>query len=383
MTATPVDPRFQIPSRRVVFLALALVALFWFARPVMLPFVVGAIVAYAFSPAIDSLQARTGRSRLLVVVMSYAAGLLVLAAIAIAFAGPVSREASLLIRSGPDALTTAIHQVLGADSITIGDRSFTVEEISLQAKAALDAFLQTPEGALLAAQQLLHGLLDIVLILIVTFFLLLDGERFGSTVLRFIDPNDRSKVQQIAARTHVVVGQWMRGQLILVVFVSVIVTIVLGPILHLPNAAALGVMTGLLEVITFIGPIIAGTIVGIVALSTGGPTLAITAVVFLFVLRQFEDVVMMPAVLGRAVHLHPLVALFAVVVGSTAFGVVGTFLGLPVAAAISVAMHELYPEELGPLPDMTADAHPPKDAAEVDGGPTPYETPSVPPAADA
>jgi len=383
MAATPVDPRFQIPSRRVVFLALALAALFWFARPVMLPFVVGAIVAYAFSPAIDSLQARTGRSRLLVVVMSYAAGLVVLAAIAIAFAGPVSREASLLIRSGPDALTTAIHQVLGADSLTIGDRTFTVEEISFQAKAALDAFLQTPEGALLAAQQLLHGLLDIVLILIVTFFLLLDGERFGSTVLRFIDPNDRSKVQQIAARTHVVVGQWMRGQLILVVFVSVIVTIVLGPILHLPNAAALGVMTGLLEVITFIGPIIAGTIVGIVALSTGGPTLAITAVVFLFVLRQFEDVVMMPAVLGRAVHLHPLVALFAVVVGSTAFGVVGTFLGLPVAAAISVAMHELFPEELGPLPDMTADAHPPKDAAEVDGGPIPYETPSVPPAADA
>ena len=383
MTANPVDPRFQIPSRRVVFLALALVALFWFARPVMLPFVVGAIVAYAFSPAIDSLQARTGRSRLLVVVMSYAAGLLVLAAIAIAFAGPVSREASLLIRSGPDALTTAIYQVLGADSLTIGDRTFTVEEISFQAKAALDAFLQTPEGALLAAQQLLHGLLDIVLILIVTFFLLLDGERFGSTVLRFIDPNDRSKVQQIAARTHVVVGQWMRGQLILVVFVSVIVTIVLGPILHLPNAAALGVMTGLLEVITFIGPIIAGTIVGIVALSTGGPTLAITAVVFLFVLRQFEDVVMMPAVLGRAVHLHPLVALFAVVVGSTAFGVVGTFLGLPVAAAISVAMHELFPEELGPLQDMTADAHPPKDAAEVDGGPIPYETPSVPPAADA
>ena len=76
MAAAPVDPRFQIPSRRVVFLALALVALFWFARPVMLPFVVGAIVAYAFSPAIDSLQARTGRSRLLVVVMSYAAGLL-------------------------------------------------------------------------------------------------------------------------------------------------------------------------------------------------------------------------------------------------------------------------------------------------------------------
>ena len=381
MTATPVDPRFQIPSRRVVFLVLALAALFWFARPVMLPFVVGAIVAYAFSPAIDNLQARTGRSRLLVVIAAYATGLVVLAAIGIAFAGPVSREASLLIRSGPDALATAIHQVIGADSITIGDRTFTVGEITLQAQAALDAFLQTPEGALLAAQQLLHGLLDIVLILIVTFFLLLDGERFGTTVLRFIDPSDRSKVQQIAARTHIVVGQWMRGQLILVVFVSVIVTIVLGPILHLPNAAALGVMTGLLEVITFIGPIIAGTVVGIVALSTGGPTLALTAVLFLFVLRQIEDVVMMPAVLGRAVHLHPLVALFAVVVGSTAFGVVGTFLGLPVAAAISVAMHELYPEELGALPAVTGNRRSSPDAADDDT--PPHEAPVAPPAADA
>lgn len=382
MTASPVDPRFQIPSRRVVFLVLALAALFWFARPVMLPFVVGAIVAYAFSPAIDNLQARTGRSRLLVVIAAYATGLVVLAAIGIAFAGPVSREASLLIRSGPDALATAIHQVIGADSITIGDRTFTVGEITLQAQAALDAFLQTPEGALLAAQQLLHGLLDIVLILIVTFFLLLDGERFGTTVLRFIDPSDRSKVQQIAARTHIVVGQWMRGQLILVVFVSVIVTIVLGPILHLPNAAALGVMTGLLEVITFIGPIIAGTVVGIVALSTGGPTLALTAVLFLFVLRQIEDVVMMPAVLGRAVHLHPLVALFAVVVGSTAFGVVGTFLGLPVAAAISVAMHELYPEELGALPAVTGNARSSPDVAD-DDTPPPHEAPVAPPAADA
>ena len=58
----------------------------------------------------------------------------------------------------------------------------------------------------------------------------------------------------------------------------------------------------------------------------------------------------MPAVLGRAVNLHPLVALFAVVVGSTAFGIVGTFLALPVAAGINVALHEFFPEEFGVLP---------------------------------
>ena len=351
MTGPAIDPRFHVPPRRVIVLLLFLAAVFWFARPVMLPFIVGAIIAYAFSPFIDAVQSRTGRSRLLIVAAAYGAGLLVLVALVAAFAGPVSREVTLLVRSGPDSLETALRQVLGADSITIGDRTYTVEELATQAQAAINAFLQTPEGALRAAEQLLHGVLDFVLTMIVTFFLLLDGERFGRTLLRFLDPADRVQMQQVAARIHVVVGQWLRGQLVLIVFVAVIVTIVLGPILHIPNALALGVMTGVLEVITFIGPIIAGTVVGIVALSSGGPTLALTAVVFLFVLRQIEDVVIMPNVLGRAVHLHPLVALFAVVVGSTAFGIVGTFLALPVAAAISVALHEFFPAELGAIPE--------------------------------
>ena len=100
-------------------------------------------------------------------------------------------------------------------------------------------------------------------------------------------------------------------------------TIVFAFVLHLPYPLALGVLVAVLEVITFIGPIIAGVIVAIVALSAGGLPLAIAAVVFLFVLRQIEDVLIMPAVLGRAVDLHPLVALFAVVVASTAFGIVG------------------------------------------------------------
>jgi predicted PurR-regulated permease PerM len=127
--------------------------------------------------------------------------------------------------------------------------------------------------------------------------------------------------------------------------------VVLGPILKLPYPLALGALTGLLEVITFIGPLIAGVIVAIVALSSGGLPVAVAAVVFLFLLRQFEDVVVMPFVLGRAVNLHPLAALFAVVVGSTAFGILGTFLAVPVAAAVNVALHEFFPAELGPLGD--------------------------------
>jgi predicted PurR-regulated permease PerM len=370
-----VDPRFHVPERRVIVFALFLAAIFWFARPVLLPFIVGALIAYAFSPYIDAAQARTGRSRLLLVVAGYGAGLLVVGLLVLVFSGPISREVALLIDSGPNALTTALRQLLGGDSITIGDMTFTADQLAAQAQAAVTTFLQTPEGAIRAAEGLLSGVLDVVLTIIVAFYLLLDGSRFGSTALRFLDPADRVQMQQVASRIHVVVGQWLRGQLVLIALMSTVVSIVLGPILHLPYPIALGIMVGLLDVITLIGPLIAGTVVAIVALSTGGPTLAVIAVASLFVLRQIENVVIMPIVLGRAVHLHPIVALFAVVVGSTAFGVVGTFLALPVAAAINVALHEFFPAELGPI-TTEADVHersrhPAPSTAAVDAPSTP------------
>jgi hypothetical protein len=52
-------------------------------------------------------------------------------------------------------------------------------------------------------------------------------------------------------------------------------------------------------------------------------------------------------VIGRAVHLHPVITIFAVLVGLSTWGVLGGLLGVPVAAAINVTLHELYPEETG------------------------------------
>jgi hypothetical protein len=95
-----VDPRFQVPERRVIALALFLAAIFWFARPVMLPFVVGALIAYAFSPYIDAAQARTGRSRLLIVVAGYGAALLLVGLVVVAFSGHVHGRGDCRPRPG-------------------------------------------------------------------------------------------------------------------------------------------------------------------------------------------------------------------------------------------------------------------------------------------
>jgi predicted PurR-regulated permease PerM len=69
-------------------------------------------------------------------------------------------------------------------------------------------------------------------------------------------------------------------------------------------------------------------------------------IVFYLVLRQVEDQVVMPVVIGRAVHLHPVVTIFAVLVGLSLYGILGGLLGVPLAAAVNVVFRELYPADV-------------------------------------
>jgi predicted PurR-regulated permease PerM len=133
----------------------------------------------------------------------------------------------------------------------------------------------------------------------------------------------------------------------LIALVAVVFYVILGPILHVPFALALAILSGVLEIIPLVGPIIAAALAGTVTFATHGTDTTIIVLVVYLVVRQIEDQVVMPLVIGRAVHLHPVITIFAVLVGLSTFGVLGGLLGVPVAAAINVTLHELYPDETG------------------------------------
>jgi predicted PurR-regulated permease PerM len=109
-----------------------------------------------------------------------------------------------------------------------------------------------------------------------------------------------------------------------------------------------------LETIPLVGPMIAAALAGTVAFSSHGTDTTIVVLVVYFVVRQVEDQVIMPLVIGRAVHLHPVITIFAVLVGLSTWGILGGLLGVPVAAAINVTLRELYPEETGGHTDSPA-----------------------------
>ena len=152
-----------------------------------------------------------------------------------------------------------------------------------------------------------------------------------------------AEVLHILGDTNVMLGRYIRGQLILVVLMSTVTTIGL-TILGIPYSVLLGIMTGVLETIPFVGPITAGAIACLVALGHPNPfgwsQIAYVAVVAIMytVLRHAEDYLVIPAVIGRAVRLHPAIVIFALLSGGAAFGLLGIVLAVPVAATLRLVL---------------------------------------------
>jgi hypothetical protein len=120
-------------------------------------------------------------------------------------------------------------------------------------------------------------------------------------------------------------------------------------ILDVRYALAVAIATGFLELIPIIGPWTAGAIAVSVALFQGSApfgwtqmTLAIVVGLMYFVLRQLEDAFVIPLVIGRIIHLHPLLVIFVVVIGTALGGILGLVLAVPIAAVIKIISIYFY-----------------------------------------
>ncbi len=341
-------------SVRLLVLAAAVVAVLWLARGIIGPFVVAGVLAYAFSPVVSGIHSRTRLPKVAVIGIGYVLLFATAGVLAYIAADRAGKELTELSSGGHDIISSALHKLLG-DSVVVAGNSYSVDDLARQIRDAFLGLVNSPSSAVQAAERAVDIGLQVILCLIITFYLLLDGHRFGEFALRFLDRDQRSDALRITHRIHVVLGRWLRGQLLLIALVAVVIYMVLGPILHVPYALALGIVSGILEIIPLVGPIVAAALAGTVTFSTHGTDTTIVVLVVYFVVRQVEDQVVMPLVIGRAVHLHPVITIFAVLVGLSTWGVLGGLLGVPVAAALNVTLHELYPEETRAATEVAAE----------------------------
>ncbi len=332
----------------ILLTLLASVALLWVIWQVISPilhtlvlFGLAAVLAFALSGPVDMLTRRIG-NRLVAIVGVYAlVGIVVVGGI-IVLAGPFVRQASDLASALPQyasdlqARAPEVQTTLGLYGIQTD-----LDQLKAQAASAIEhggtEVLKNMVGTLAEVGAMI---LDIVLALVISLYLLVDGPRFGQRSLAIIPPQHRTKALFLQDNVARVLGGYLRGQLTLAVIVGVLAGVGTA-LLGLPYAVVLGVLAGLFELVPMFGPILSVVPAVVVALFMPFPTV-VWVLLFFLVIQQVENNVLAPRISGHAVGLHPLGAMFALLAGFQLAGLLGGLFAVPLAGVLWVLLGAAY-----------------------------------------
>ena len=192
----------------------------------------------------------------------------------------------------------------------------------------------------------LAGNLVLVFIVpIIAFFILLDFNKILGKSLLLIPQAKREAVLTVVTDIIAVFGSYVRGVLTVMALDITVIFLVLWVAGLRDYALTLAITAGLLYTIPYFGALVSTILIGLVALGTHGLATAIVlTLVMIFIHQIVFDMILAPRVIGGSVNLHPLLTLLALMTGGTLFGIGGTLLAVPIAAAFQVVLVHLFPQ---------------------------------------
>jgi predicted PurR-regulated permease PerM len=177
------------------------------------------------------------------------------------------------------------------------------------------------------------------LILFLSFYVLLEISRMEGFLLSLFPAERRTRVREVVASMGDAMGGYVRGSIINGVIVGFLVFFGL-LILNVDFAIAFGVLSGILELIPTMGPIIATVvIVGLTLLQSPGQ--ALTVLIFLVVLQQVENHILVPNIMRSQTSISPLTTILALFAGGAVGGLIGALVAIPIAAALRVFIQKV------------------------------------------
>ena len=340
-------------------IAIALLGwLFYLLAPVLTPFVASALLAYVGDPLADRLQ-RLKMPRTLAVVAVFLLTFLLLALIILLIGPLIAAQVSALVKALP-GIATQVEDVW-LPNILEG------LNIEAPAEAGIGPFLErysdtfsswsgkvlvgvTKSGGALAA-----AVLSLFLIPILTFYLLRDWDLIMARLGALLPDSQRETVVQLAKDADDSLGAFLRGQILVMLFLAIIYSIGLS-ISGVEFAIAIGVVSGLVSFVPYLGLVFGIGLATLVVALEPAPLWPMIGVVLTFTIAQLiEGSILTPKLVGDRIGLHPVLVIFAVAAGGQLFGFFGILLALPAAAVLSVLVRFAFERYLKENPDVRLD----------------------------
>ena len=208
--------------------------------------------------------------------------------------------------------------------------------------------------------QVLGFLFGVVSVLVIGFFWMSATERLNRSVIALLPPKRATSVRNLAAELSQRAGGWVRGQVILMVFIGTVTFVGLF-VLGVPYPLALATWASLMEIIPIIGPFL-GAIPAVLVALIISPWLALATAILYVIVQQLENNILVPKVMERAVGLHPILVMVGVLAGGVLYGIVGIVIAVPLMAAMQVLIMRLLVPWL--IAQMSDDPEPEPAASE-------------------
>ena len=333
------------------FLAIALLMLIgWFAwtvRSVLVLILLAVVLATGLGPVVDVLtganppRTRFRMARSVATLLIYLVLILALTLLVVGFVPAVANQAESLVVDLPiyysQLLDTARYLGQTYPFLANLDQQLSASLNEIAGNAS--AIFGRAGSVLRLIGTLLSGLLSIIFLLVLTYYLIQEGDRVRGWLIWLLPEDSRALASSVAVRAQARIGSWLVGQFALSLIIGSMSFVGLS-IIGVPYALLLAAIAAIGEVIPIIGPIIAAVPAIIIALFVS-PLTGLLTLGLAILVQQLENNLIVPQVMRRAVDLSPVVVLAAIMIGSEALGVVGAILALPVAATISIVVDEL------------------------------------------
>lgn len=339
--------RFVFKPRDLAWAAVGVagLALLWLLSPVLTPFIVAAVLAYALHPAVEWLAARRV-PRLLAVVLVEVGMILAVLAVLLLMVPILSKELPLLREQIPllaDRLNQSVVPWLRQWGIHVALDTASIKAFVLKyLDANLEDWLATVLSSARIGGSIVLALVgNAVLVPVVLFYLLIDWPQLVQRARGMIPPRLLPTVEGFLLECDDVLGQYLRGQLLVMVILAVGYSVGLA-LFGFDLAVPVGVFTGLAIFIPYLGyglGLVLALLAGVLQFSGWYGPVAV-AVVY-GVGQVVESLVLTPRLVGERIGMAPLTVIFALLAFGHLFGFVGVLIALPVSALLVVAVRRL------------------------------------------
>lgn len=315
--------------------------------PILMPFLMSALLAYLGDPLADRLEAHRV-PRALAVGVVFVGLLAVLVLLALVLVPRLEQQISVFIQRFPEYLAWIKGTVMPWARSHLGLEG-SLKDVALIQRVLAEHWSQAGGIAawMLASVSrsglaVLGWLANLVLVPVLTFYLLRDWDLLTARVAALLPHAVRGTAVQLAAESDRVLGGFLRGQLLVMLGLGIIYTTGLW-LIGLDFALLIGMLAGLVSFVPYLGLILGILVAGTASvLQFQGPDQLIW-VALVFGLGQLaEGVVLTPKLVGNRIGLHPVAVIFAVMAGAQLYGFLGVLLALPVAAVGMVLVRHAY-----------------------------------------